>query len=236
MQSNKNYVIALDGPAGSGKSSVATILAKKLGCIHADSGAMYRTLTLAVIQKIGACKNPEKFGDEFSKQHKINPQELNASVDLDSGGQQVNLINNEDVGEKIRTVDVTARIRYIADLREFRDQVNLMLRNLAEKTSIVADGRDMGSVVFKDTPYQFYLDASVEIRAKRRLLEMEEKSLLNGITLDQLKNQIQKRDHEDKNREFGALVQAPKAILIDTSSMNRNDVVQLLLTQLQQKF
>ena len=236
MENSNLFVVALDGPAGSGKSTIATMLAKELGCIHADSGAMYRTLTLAAMQRLGEQDSPQKFGEMFKNQNGFRAADSGVSVGLGANGQQLNLIHENDIGNQIRTPAVTARIRYIADDRNFRDYVNELLGKLASQTSIVADGRDMGSVVFKNTPWKFFLDASVEIRAQRRMLEMQEKNLHDGISMDELKQTIQARDDQDRNREFGALVQAPDSILIDTSSMSRNDVVHTLLVQLQKKF
>ncbi|MCB1174630.1 MAG: (d)CMP kinase [Leptospiraceae bacterium] len=237
MDSNEKYVIALDGPAGSGKSSVAGILARKLGCIHADSGAMYRLLTLAAMRQLGEAADHTAFGTLFqSSLDQLTPADLGCSVQLGDKGQQINCINGQDVGEQIRTLAVTARIRYIASERSFRDQVNQMLRDLAQETSLIVDGRDIGSIVFPDTAWKFYLDASARVRARRRLLELREKGKDQGISAAELEAQIEERDAEDRTRPFGALQIAPGAKLIDTSSMSRNDVVQVLLSHLQIKF
>ncbi|MBX7056954.1 MAG: (d)CMP kinase [Leptospirales bacterium] len=225
-------VIALDGPAGSGKSTVASMLAERLAYLHADSGAIYRTLTLAWMERMGEGLSPEDFG-RLATADKLRPEELGVEVRLVEG-RQSNCLNGVDVGARIRTPQVTARIRYIADMRACRDVVNAQLRSFARVADLVVDGRDIGSVVFPETPYKFYLDASVQVRAERRQGEFQRGGAQVGM--EQLAREIHERDEQDRARPFGALRQAEDAILIDTSLLSPNDVVHRLLSYLQIQF
>ena len=223
-------VIALDGPAGSGKSTVARILAEKLRYVHADSGAMYRTVTLALMERLGAGVSAADFGENLARVA-IDFHSLGCSVVL-ADGKQSNRINGTDVGDRIRTPEVTERIRYIADNRTYREAVNELLRDFARQTDLAADGRDIGTIVFPNANYKFYLEASVQVRARRRLLEYNSRGI-NGIALEELEEEISRRDEQDRQRPFGALKQAPDAILIDTSDLDINGVVSRLLSCMQ---
>lgn len=233
-------VIALDGPAGSGKSTVARMLAEKLGYIHADSGAIYRTLTLACMERFGAEESAEAFGAALGKQSldAAALSELGCAVVLerDAAGnkRQSNRIGGADVGERIRTPEVTGRIRYIADNLACREMVNQLLRDFAAQTGVVADGRDIGTEVFPKTPFKFFLDASVRVRAERRLAEFEAQG--KPMALEDLEADIARRDEQDRNRPVGALRAAPDAICIDTSLMAANAVLDRVLSHLQIKF
>lgn len=229
-------VIALDGPAGSGKSTVARMLAEKLGYIHADSGAIYRTLTLACVERFGAAASAEAFGQALAGQNLVG--ELECAVvlerDADGKGRQSNRIGGTDVGDRIRTPEVTARIRYIADNLACREMVNQLLRDFALQTGLVADGRDIGTEVFPETPFKFFLDASVRVRAERRLAEFTAQG--KPMAIEDLEADIAARDEQDRNRPVGALKAASDAILIDTSLMAANAVLDRVLSHLQIKF
>ncbi|MBL8021896.1 MAG: (d)CMP kinase [Leptospirales bacterium] len=226
---NQNLVITLDGPAGSGKSSVAKQLAKRLGLLHADSGAMYRTFTLALMQRLGPGLNPDEFGNLVSS-GPVDPASLKVEVKIESD-RQSNLISGADQGDAIRSPDVTSRIKHIADRREYREAVNRLLSNMK---GIVADGRDMGSVVFPAANFKFYLEASVEMRADRRLKELQAKGWNEDI--EALRESIRKRDAEDQNREWGALKRTDDMILIDTTHLNLDGVLRRILNSLQIQF
>ncbi len=226
-------VIAIDGPAGSGKSTVARILAEKLGFVHADSGAMYRSLTLAVMETAGAGSDPDEFGKIFAGRE-TDFRSLGVSVTIENG-VQVNRISGRNVNDSIRTREVTSRIRFIADSPEARKEVNRLLREFSEVTPLVVDGRDIGTVVFPDTPFKFFLTASPAVRAERRWKELSEKGDPQ-VSREILEEEIKKRDKEDENRPFGALKKADDAILIDTSGDNANVVSGFLLSHLQIQF
>ncbi|MCB1326726.1 MAG: (d)CMP kinase [Spirochaetales bacterium] len=230
----KRMVITLDGPAGSGKSTIAGRLAKELGFVHADSGAMYRTLTLACMRVLGPGQTADDFGRDI-REAGIDPAGLDCHARIENGAQ-VNLIGKDDVGSEIRTPLVTARIRYIADSRAFREAVNTMLRDFATTTDLVVDGRDIGTVVFPEAGLKFYLDASSETRAARRLREFRLRDPSFEGSLDRIQADIERRDREDRDRPFGALQRPADSILIDTSTLDPDGVLNRLLGHLQIHF
>lgn len=232
-KSHIHYVITLDGPAGSGKSTIAKMLAQKINYIHVDSGAIYRGYTYAVIKKIGLLSTPEEFGMKLSK-YDITPEMFSIDVILENNQQKI-LLDGIDISSQLRTRELTQRIKYIADNVFIRKKVNHILRSLAENDRIIVDGRDMGSEVFPETNYKFYIDANVEVRAERRYKEYLKENM-NDIHIEEIKKEIIKRDEEDKNRKFGALKIPDNAIIIDTSYMSLNMVIDLLLVYLQYKF
>jgi len=216
------YVIAIDGPAGSGKSTVARQIADRLGAVHADSGAIYRSFTFALMEIDG--------GSVAEKVSQIDPLSLNVFVRLQEG-RQVQGVGSRVLDQEIRSRAVTENIRYVASAPRFRSRVDEMLRDFARATNLVIDGRDIGTVVFPATPYKFYLDASVEVRAARRLAETREEA-----TLEELVDEVARRDQSDRERAVAPLQQAADAIYIDTSSLDINAVVQRILSHLQVQF
>lgn len=223
----------MDGPAGSGKSTVAKIVAQRIGFLHADSGAIYRTLTWALMQKCGAGGSPDEFGKMITDALSRDLSELGIQVVLQED-RQVNLVHGRDTGDAIRMPEVTSRIRYIADNRPCRLHVNKLLQQFALTADLVVDGRDMGTVVFPQASVKFFLEASIRVRAERRMKELESKG--RPVPLSVLEEDIGRRDREDRERPFGALAEAPDAILIDTSSLSLNAVVARILTHLQVQF
>jgi len=233
MNEKKIRVIALDGPAGSGKSTIAKKLAEKIGFVHADSGAIYRTLTFAMMKKFGEGETAEEFGENVKKMKPEEIKSLKVDITLENG-LQINRISGMDVGDEIRTPVVTSRIRYIADTPACREEVNRLLREFAGKTDIVIDGRDIGSAVFPETPYKFFLDASIEIRAERRKNDFIGQG--KDLSIDEIASDIRKRDEGDRNRHIGALVCPDDAILIDTSTMTPEDVLGCMMSNMQIQF
>ncbi len=223
-------VIALDGPAGSGKSTVADLVAEALGYIHADSGAIYRTLTLAYMERMGAGETAAAFGGLLSGNRPV-PSDLGCRVELADGKQKA-WIGAVEIGDRIRTREVTERIRYIADDPACRSEVNRLLREFARFSPLVVDGRDIGTVVFPDTPWKFFLEASATVRAGRRRGELTQRGM-GTVDITELEAEIIRRDEQDRNREIGALRQAGDAILIDTSELTVEAVVQRVLARLQ---
>jgi len=209
----KNFIIAIDGPAGSGKSTVSKLIAKKLDLLYIDTGAMYRALTLKAMRK-GIALEDEKALAELAKATKI---------ELKNKGSLRVILDDEDVSSHIRTPEVTANVKYIARTPGVRHEMVKLQRAMGEGSGGVLEGRDIGTVVFPDARYKFYLDASAEERARRRHKDM----LAIGAKqeVDRIKKDIIERDASDVNRPVGALKQADDAIYIDTTNLSIDDVV-----------
>jgi len=211
-------VIALDGPAGSGKSTVAKSLSQSLNIEYIDSGAIYRTLTLYCMNTYeGVCKGNE---NEVAAYFQENPKDI--KIDYVDHVQKM-VLRGEDVSGQIRTPEVTRQIKYIADHPDCRAIVNAIMREVVKSYSAVIDGRDIGTKVFPDTPHKFYLDAKAEIRAKRRALELG--IPVEGEPFQKLLTDIVERDKSDSERAIAPLCKAEDAILVDTSLMDADEVV-----------
>lgn len=208
----KKEIIAIDGPAASGKSTVAKLLAKQLNYKYIDSGAMYRCVALyALLNKIDL-DEIEKYLDKIS-----------ISFDVDN---QIYL-NNENVTKQIRSNEVTNLVAKVAALRQVRERLVALQQEYGIEKGIVMDGRDIGSVVFKDAKVKIYQYASVEARALRRHLENIEKKIDSNLL--NIQDEIQQRDYEDTNREISPLVKADDAIVIDTSDLSIEESVQKIM-------
>ena len=222
-------VIALDGPAAVGKSTIARQLAKRLDFVHIDSGAMYRGLTLALTRSLGAGDTPQEFGKKFL-QIKIDLSVLAFDVSI-INGRQYNSLQGKEVTLYLRSLEVSNRVGYVADSYDCREWVNGLLRKLGGNAQFVLDGRDIGSEVFPNTPFKFFLQASLEVRAKRRQLDFQKMGY--EMTYSQIKKDIEKRDQEDYNRRSGALRKMKDAIEIEASTNDPNEVTARILSYLQ---
>ena len=227
---NKN-IIAIDGPAGSGKSSVAREIAGKTDFFYMDSGAYYRAITYYILNIYKKEKSIDKFN------HWLSQKEIHfflKSIVIDSNlsktEENKTYLNSVDVSIEIRDPEVTEEIKYIAVIRDVRDFVNKNLYNLSENYKIVMDGRDIGTEVFPDAYLKFYLTADPEVRAKRRFDEYTEKGV--KVDFNQLKEEIIKRDESDINRKIAPLKKASDAILIDTSNLSKNIVINMILSRI----
>jgi cytidylate kinase len=200
-------VITLDGPAGAGKSSVARRVAEKLGLRFLDTGAMYRAVTWKARRK--GISDPLAIAA------------MARGTVIDVGPERVTC-DGIDVTRDIRSPEVTAAIRPVADSPECRAELVRMQREFGQAGGLVTEGRDQGSVVFPDADFKFYLDASVEVRARRRFEEA-------GGDLEEIRRAIDRRDREDKARPVGALVRPQGALVIDTSGLTLEEVVARIL-------
>ena len=225
---NKN-IIAIDGPAGSGKSTVAREVAKQIGFQYFDSGAYYRVVTLHCMNVKDRQGSTEDF---FSWLQKQNYRELLAGVALDcefrENGENDIFLNKDNVSAAIRTPEVTEQIKHIANKAEFREFVNKYIRDLASRKKLVMDGRDLGTEVFPDAVYKFFLTASIGVRALRRQQDLAQRGISED--LKKLEKDIELRDKTDMERDIAPLKQAGDAILIDTSLMGKNIVIETVLS------
>lgn len=211
---NDSYQIAIDGPAGSGKSTIAKLLAEKLEILYVDSGAMYRALTLYLIEKrLTYCT------DRILKKHlkKITIDFIKKQM------KQVVLLNGKDVSEKVRTTEVNKLVSEISSRKPVRLEMVKRQRELSSKKSVVMDGRDIGTTVFKNADLKIYLTASPLIRAKRRQKDL--KAISEKIALSTLERQIIDRDNFDSSRLISPLCKAQDAVVIDSSKLNITQVL-----------
>ena len=197
-------IIVIDGPAGSGKSSTAKAIAQKLGIQFLDSGALYRALTYVWLDS-GKVKM-EKFFDLLS--------DISLKTDYRDETFYVE-VNRKDITDEIRKQHIATHVSDIASVPEIRRFVNRYMRGLVKTGLFIADGRDLGTAVFPNAELKFYMDASVDERARRRYKELAEKD--STITLEEVKENLTNRDHQDSNRSADPLEMAEDAILIDTT-------------------
>ncbi len=219
---NKKNVIAIDGPAGSGKSTVAKQVARNINWDYIDTGAMYRCLCLKALRRGVDIDSP----DELVKI--LENTEMRMTFE---DGQLRVYMDGEDVSEDIRDNRVSKKVSRVAALGPVRRHLVKKQREMGEKGKVVMDGRDIGTVVFPDARYKFYLDASLDIRAKRRYNELIERKN-KKIDLKSVVKEIRKRDETDRGRADGPLKAAADAIYIDTSEYNVGEVVELLLEEI----
>lgn len=215
----KKINIALDGPSGSGKSTVAKALSHKLNILYLDTGAMYRAVACKAIS-LGIGTKDEAGVKTFI-------DDIDLEIKYIDGAQHT-FLDGEDVSLKIREPHVSMAASDISSLRCVRLKMVEMQRKIASDMSCVLDGRDIGSFVLPDAEYKFYVTASPEIRTARRKKELEEKGF--KVDFDELLKEIEQRDYNDKHRDFAPLVQADDAVLVDTSEMNAEEVVEKILS------
>lgn len=211
-------IIAIDGPAGAGKSTVTRQIAERLGLIYLDTGAMYRAVTWLVMEAGIASE------DEGAISTLVSTMELELIPNPYPQPTGVK-INGEDVTSAIRTPQVTAKVSTIAAIASVRQQLMKLQKRLGEKGGLVAEGRDMGTNVFIDAELKIFLTASVEERAKRRLQELQQQGVIN-ITLEDLQKEIATRDYKDSTREIAPLKQAEDAILLNTDGLTIEEVTE----------
>ncbi len=208
------FIITIDGPAGSGKSSTAKRVAEKLEFLFLDSGALYRAITLAVLEQNTDIKDPGQV-KELAQRCKIDLKQVNQELLV--------YLDDRDVTEQIRDPEVTRAIAPIAAMPEVREELVNRMREMAKEQSLVAEGRDMGSVVFKHANLKIYMQATIEQRAHRRQQELRQKGI--QVSLQDLEDEIARRDHSDANRAHGPLVKPQDALVLDTSSLTLDEQV-----------
>ena len=220
-----SFQIAIDGPAGAGKSTVAKSVAKKLKFVYVDTGAMYRAIGLNCI------KNNVDIHDEESVLKLLD--DTNVSIKYIDNEQAV-ILNGENVNGQIRTQEVGEAASVVSAYKLVREKMVALQQKLAETTDVVMDGRDIASCVLPNAQVKIYLDASVEVRAKRRYLELIEKG--KEADLKVVEDEVRERDYRDMHRENSPLICVPEADIIDSSYMTIDEVVGTIVAKAQSKY
>ena len=216
--------VAVDGPAGAGKSSISKIVAKKLGYLYIDTGAMYRSVTWAVLHNHIDVNN--------QKAVEALLPELELTMEASDDSCKV-FIAGQDVTDFIRTPQVNNAVSIVASYKGVRQYLVERQRLMAEAGGVILDGRDIGSVVLPNAELKIYLTASVEARAMRRYLEV--KGTVNEQTLEDIKDSVMQRDDMDKNRKESPLIQVEDAVLVDSSEMTFDETVEHILHLVQER-
>jgi len=219
MTLSKKLLITIDGPAGAGKSSVSKLLAKKLGYIYLDTGAMYRAVALLA--------RDSGYSESLDER---TLEEICLGLDLEfvqKDGTLRLLANGRDVTEEIRHPEISSLASAVSAKGIVRERLSTIQRNMGKAGGVVLEGRDMGTVVFPDADVKFFLDASPEVRSKRRFLELEAEG--EDTTPEEVHQLMLERDRNDRNRQLAPLRPADDAILVDSSDLQIAAVVQLML-------
>lgn len=217
---NQKLIIAIDGFSSTGKSSLSKIIAQKLHYTHVDSGAMYRAVTLFALQN-----------DLMDEQGSIKIEDLNREIPNiriefrrnDETHKNETFLNDQNVENEIRSMQVSSNVSAISTLKEVRDYCVLLQREMAKQGGIVMDGRDIGTVVFPDADFKFFITASAEVRAQRRFLEYQQQG--KQVSFDEVFANVVERDRIDSSREIAPLKPADDAIIIDNSTLDLNQTV-----------
>lgn len=217
--------IAIDGPAGAGKSSIAKALSKRLGYIYIDTGAMYRAVALFFLENNVADGTDSRIESLLDK--------LEISIKYEDGAQKV-ILNGEDVTGKLRLEEIGKLASKFSAIGSVREKLVALQRKLAQKENVVMDGRDIGTIVLPNADLKIYLSASSKVRAKRRYLELLEKGQTD-LDINDIEDEIIKRDEADMNREISPLKQADDAYYLDSSDMTLEEVVSKILSMVKEE-
>lgn len=210
--------IAIDGPAGAGKSTIAKKVAGELSFIYVDTGAMYRAMALFLLNRKVDCSNEEEIGEVCTQ----------ADISIEyRDGEQIVLLNGENVNAHLRSEEVGRMASVSSANPRVREHLLMLQRGLAKSHDVVMDGRDIGTVILPRAEVKIYLTASADTRAKRRYLELSEKGLV--CDFEEIRKDIVERDERDMNREVSPLKQAEDAVLVDSSELSIDAVVAEIL-------
>ncbi len=214
--SEKRVIVAIDGPAGAGKSTLARRVADKLGFVYINSGAMYRAIALWAL----------RLGVELSDMHRLEQLAKAAKLELAAGDGRV-FLNGEDVSDAIGDLRVADAASKVSAIPGVRRALLAIQRSIAEQSSVVMEGRDIGSVVFPRAQVKIFLDADPKERARRRALELESEG--RAAELQRVAGELDERDNRDRKRSEAPLVQAPDAELVDTTDRSLDEVEEIVL-------
>ena len=219
-----SFNIAIDGTAGAGKSSIARRVAEQLGFIYVDTGAMYRTIALGLMRRGTDCADDAQLEQALA--------EISVEIAYRDGEQQM-LLNGENVTGQIRTEEVSKMASISSARPQVRAKLLWMQRTIAQEHDVLMDGRDIGTQILPDAQLKIFLTASIEERARRRYLEQTQKGI--KCTLGEISEEIRDRDYRDTHRETSPLVQAEDAVLVDTSDMSIDQVVEYIIRLTEEK-
>ena len=208
-------VVAIDGPAGSGKGTVTKLVAERLNLVYIDSGATYRCVALACLRNNITLEEKEKI------------IELTKTLDIDFDMEGKTYLNGEDVSSLIRTQEVTNIVSHVSSIIEVREILVDLQRKMASNKDVIMEGRDITTVVFPNADYKFYLDASCEERARRRFMQNEKMGI--KTSLDEIIENIKMRDYNDMHKPVGALIRTKDQIYIDSTSMSIEEVTEEII-------
>ncbi len=217
-------IIAIDGPAASGKSTSAKKVAEVLGVAYLDTGAMYRAVTLAILE------NQIDLDNEETVIRFMDALDLNVST---VQNKTVITLNGQNVSNKIRSIDVTSHVSAVSAVPAVRTAMVDIQRRIGSKFDCVCEGRDIGTVVFPDAEYKFYITADTKTRAKRRQVDL--KNLGEHRSVEELINDLEIRDKKDSTREHSPLTQAADAVVVDTTNMTLDEQVDFIVSQVKNK-
>jgi len=212
--------VAIDGPAGAGKSTVAKMLAENLDYTYLDSGAMYRAVTLKALDENINVKDKNKLTKLV--------KDLDIDIEYENNDFKI-FVNQKEVTKAIRTEQVDNNVSAVAQIKAVRDELVKKQRKIAQKKDIVMDGRDIGTRVLPDAKYKFYITASVKERAKRRYKDVVNRGEKDK-TFNEVQNEIIRRDRIDSNRKYSPLEKAYDAVVIDTTDLNKKQVLNKILS------
>jgi len=215
-------IITIDGPAGSGKSTTARKVAESLGYNYVDSGAMYRAVTLAA--HINNCISSQDIIDMMPS--------ITIELEMSSLGQKT-FLNGRDISDQIRQPSISANVSYISSIKEVREAMVQVQREIGSRGSIVMDGRDIGTVVFPNAELKIYMTASIEERTNRRLQQMKKQCIKDIPKLHEIAAQIEARDYYDSHRDIDPLKPAIDAVILDTTGMSIDNQCAFILNKAQ---
>lgn len=219
------FSVAIDGPAGAGKSTVAKSLAKELKFIHVDTGALYRVIALFMIKTGIKYTNPKEVIANLAK--------INIEINFLDFHQRV-ILNQDDVTDLIRTPEVSKVASDVSSIKEVRQFLLNLQRNLTKEHNVIMDGRDIGTVILPNADVKIFLEASPEQRAKRRYKELVEKNI--NVSFDQVLQEIKVRDYNDSNRSVAPLKPAEDAITVDSTNLDLQDTINKIKQLIMEKY